>query len=57
MFYLERLIYSVKEKQYLINSAQGHGILWWVEPGWMPGAHHSPSNWTGKRKYGERFMN
>jgi len=36
-------------------------ILWWVNTGWMSGAHQSRSitlllSWTGERKYNERLM-
>ena len=35
--------------------------MWWVDPGWTPGAHQSHSithllSWTGERKHNERFM-
>ena len=35
--------------------------VWWVDPGWTPGAHQSRSitpllSWTGERKYNERLM-
>jgi len=35
--------------------------MWWVGPGWTPGAHHSHSitplpRWTGERKYNKRLM-
>ena len=37
------------------------GTLWWVDPGWGPGAHQSRSltplvHWTGEKKYNEKLM-
>ena len=37
------------------------GVVWWVDPGWMPGPHQSHSitpllNWTGERKLNERLV-
>ena len=36
-------------------------LLWWVDPGWMPGAHQSCSitpllSWTGERKYNKSLV-
>ncbi|GAB0183043.1 hypothetical protein GRJ2_000769600 [Grus japonensis] len=47
---------------------QGHGVigqglmaLWWVDPGWGPGAHQSRAitplvHQTGEKKYNEKLM-
>ena len=36
-------------------------MVWWVDPGWMPGAYQSHFiipllNWTRERKYNNRLM-
>ena len=51
---------EVKDTLLKIPSYLKH--LWWVDPGWMPGAHQSRSitlllSWTGeRRKYDERLV-